>query len=234
MKNLAFLAFTFLLVSVANAAVINEIRIDQPGADNDEYFELFGTPGESLDSLTYLVIGDGGSGSGTIESVTSLAGLSFGATNYFVAAESTFTLGTADFTTSSLNFENGDNVTHLLVSDFTGANGDDLDTDDDGTLDVTPWSSVSDAVSLVEDPMGGDQFYGSTLGGSDIGPSGTFVPAHVYRSPDGGAFAIGEFDPVGGFDTPGGPNPVAVPEPSTMIGLAALVGGVAYRRRRRS
>ncbi len=32
----------------------------------------------------------------------------------------------------TLNFENSDNVTHLLVTGFTGTNGDDLDTDDDG------------------------------------------------------------------------------------------------------
>ena len=38
---------------------INEIRIDQPGTDNDEYFELLGEPNASLDGLTYIVIGDG-------------------------------------------------------------------------------------------------------------------------------------------------------------------------------
>ena len=46
---------------------ISEIRIDQSGADTDEYFELAGTPGASLDGLTYLVIGDGSGGSGVID-----------------------------------------------------------------------------------------------------------------------------------------------------------------------
>lgn len=58
---------------------INEIRIDQPGADNDEYFELFGDPmAPSLDGLTYIVIGDGAiaAGSGVIEAVIDLTGQS--------------------------------------------------------------------------------------------------------------------------------------------------------------
>ena len=38
---------------------INEVRLDQPGADNDEYLELRGAAGASLDGLTYVVIGDG-------------------------------------------------------------------------------------------------------------------------------------------------------------------------------
>jgi hypothetical protein len=45
---------------------INEIRIDEPSvgggdkfADKNEYFELHGPPGASLDNYWYLVIGDG-------------------------------------------------------------------------------------------------------------------------------------------------------------------------------
>lgn len=37
---------------------INEIRIDQPSSDNDEYFELHGPGSDSLDGMTYLVISD--------------------------------------------------------------------------------------------------------------------------------------------------------------------------------
>jgi hypothetical protein len=143
--------------------VINEIRIDQDGADDDEYFELSAEPGTSLDNLTYLVIGDGTGGSGVIENVTDLSGHVVDIPGYFIVAESTFTLGVPDME-ASLNFENSDNVTHLLVYGFTGSNGDDLDTDDDGVLDVTPWSEVLDAVGLVETVGSGDQYYGEALG----------------------------------------------------------------------
>ena len=337
---------------------ISEIRIDQPSADNDEFFELYSAPGTDLTGLSYIVIGDGSGGSGTIESVTSLDGQIVGPSGYFVVAEGTFTLGTADLT-ASLGFENSDNVTHVLVQGLSVANGFDLDTDDDGVIDglnypapnpiliseihydnaggdvgegvevsgiagtdlsgfqlipyngsngtsyspvtlsgtipdsgngfgavffpisgfqngspdgialvsgstvleflsyegsftatngpasgmtsvaigvsetsstpigeslqltangwvgpitstydalnigleFAPWSSVNSAVSLVETIGSGDLYYATQLGGSDIGPAGSFVPAHVYN--DGTQWQIGEYGPVGLTDTPG-------------------------------
>jgi hypothetical protein len=58
--------------------------------------------------------------------------------------------------------ETPDNMTVLVVKDFTGtdtfqtrapnagAGGQDLDTNDDGILDITPWSSIVDSVALKE------------------------------------------------------------------------------------
>ena len=181
---------------------INEIRIDQPGSDDDEYFELLTEPGASLDGLSYIVIGDGSAGSGVVESITDLTGSATGGSGFCVCAESTFTLGPADLT-ATLGFENGDNVTHLLVRDFTGVLQEDLDTDDDGVLDITPWSEVLDAVSLVEEIGGGDQYYGASLGFADLGPNGSFVPAQAVRCDEG--WRIGTFS-LEGLDTPGVPN----------------------------
>ncbi|MEM8709877.1 MAG: hypothetical protein AAGG01_02910 [Planctomycetota bacterium] len=206
-------ALSLLLVSTAAAqgvndpsvVLINEIRIDQPGNDVDEYFELLTFPGNAtLDGFTYLVIGDGASG-GIIENVTPLDTFVSNPTGLFTVAEGSFTLGVADGT-ASLNFENSDNVTHLVVRGFTGADGDDLDTNDDGVLDVTPWMEVMDAISLVEDPMGGDPFYGTALGGVDVGPDGTFVPGHVFRCLTSladvrfGVFTTGVSDTPTGFN----------------------------------
>lgn len=177
---------------------INEIRIDQPGTDNDEFFELAGPAGASLDGLTYLVIGDGIDGSGVIEAVVNLTGNTIPGSGFFVAAESTFSLGTADLI-SNLNFENSDNVTHLLVTDFSGAYGDDLDIDDDGILDVTPWAEIVDSVALIESIGSGEQVYSPHT----VGPDGAFVPGQVYLCPEG--WQIGQFD-LGMSDTPGAPN----------------------------
>ncbi|MHC5113616.1 MAG: lamin tail domain-containing protein [Planctomycetota bacterium] len=198
------------------AIQISEIRADQSGSDNDEYFELVGPPGASLNDLTYIVIGDGGGGSGVIEAVVPLGGQSIGASGYFVVAEETFTIGVADLTLAGngLNFENNDNVTHVLVSGFTGSNGLDLDTDDDGVLDLTPWTSVVDAVGLVEEPnppVNTEYGYGAALGGSEVGPNGIFVPGHAYLcTPDNGGevptWLVGIFDPAVGDDTPGAAN----------------------------
>jgi predicted extracellular nuclease len=210
-RALLFYIILLLTATAQAQVVINEIRIDQPGTDNDEYFELAGTGGADLSALTYLVIGDSNAaGSGVIESVTSLAGAAIDTQGLFVAAEASFTLGVANLT-ATLGFENSDNVTHLLVQGFTGSNGDDLDTNDDGTLDVLPWSSVLDAVGLVETPASGEMFYGAALGFQDAGPDGSFVPAYVCR--DGGIFKIGPFNPAGGNDTPGQANSCDGPPP---------------------
>lgn len=192
---------SLIVGSTAQAALINEIRIDQPSTDNDEYFELIGSASESLNDLTYLVLGDGSSGdSGVIEAVVNLDGQSLDSNGLFVAAEATFSLAAANLT-ANLNFENSDNVTHLLVSGFNGSNGDDLDTDDDGTLDVTPWTSIEDSIALVETVDSGEQVYGDNR----VGPDSTFVPGHVYRCGD--SFEIGTFSPVGETDTPTVANP---------------------------
>jgi hypothetical protein len=185
---------------------INEIRIDQPSIDNDEYFEIAGTPGASLNGFTYIVIGDGSyGGSGVIENVTDLSGLTVPSDGFFLAEEMTFSLdGTPDLITM-LNFENSDNVTHLLVQGFTGSLEQDLDTNDDGVLDITPWTEIADSVSIIATVGTGEQVYSDTQVGPD--PAG-FGPGHVFRSPDStGEFQIGAFDPVGGSDTPGASNP---------------------------
>ncbi len=209
-RLLSWLLCSLFLVSLlavpaaqAQTATLSEIRIDQPGTDNDEYFELSGSPGASLDGLTYLVIGDGAGGSGVIEAVVDLTGSSIPASGFFVAAEATFTVGVADLT-ANLSFENSDNVTHMLVQGFSGSNGDDLDIDDDGVLDTTPWTTQMDCVALIETVGSGDRTYCGTTNG----PDGTFVPGHSFLCPDG--WRIGPFSPAGGDDTPGAPNPCQV------------------------
>jgi len=190
----------------ANDVFINEIRIDQPGGDDDEYFELIGAPGASLDGYAYVVIGDGSTGSGTVESVTLLDGLALDADGLFVVAESTFTLGTADLVTD-INFENSDNVTHLLVLDGAPMVGDDLDTDDDGVLDIIPWAFIKNGVALIETtdvPASGDYYYSNLPGVAEVGPDGPFVPGHVYRCAEG--FEIGDFGIGEATETPGGFN----------------------------
>ncbi len=190
--------------------VINEIRTDQSGADDDEFFELFGPPGTSLDGLWYIVIGDGTGGSGVIEAVVPLAGSVIPGDGIFLAAEASPmpNLGATPDLVTSMNFENSDNVTHLLVAGFLGADGDDLDANDDCTLETTPWLAELDRIALVEEdnpPVDTECHYGPP----QIGPDGSFVPGHVERCPDGtGAWSIAAFG--FGEDSPGDPNICAV------------------------
>ncbi len=193
---------------------INEIRIQQSMADDDEYFELSGASGTLLGGLTYLVIGDGDEGDGTIEAAISLAGQTIPSSGRFVVAESSFTLGVADMTTS-LSFENNDTVTHMLVSGFTGDVNDDIDMDDDGLVDALPWSSVLDAVAVIDPSMTSEHPYGPGSGTCTPGPNcqsvtGTTTPAHVFRCLDTtGAFSVGPLDlaTVPLPDSPGTVNP---------------------------
>jgi hypothetical protein len=203
---------------VPQGVIINEIRIDQNGTDNNEYFELKGAPGESLDGYTFITIGDS-PGSGIIENIVPLNGYVIQADGLLSVAESTFTLtagyGTADVllpassTLNPINFENGDNVTHLLVQGFTGTLNQDIDTNNDGVLDITPWSSISDSVAMTVDagsvPSANEVWWYSSV---RVGPDGAFVPGHIYRCTSAGTWLIGPFGSQGQIilDTAGSPN----------------------------
>ena len=208
------LALSGLLLGAGAASAqikINEIRTDDAGnPDTDEYFELIGLPGASLAGLTYVVVGDSGSIAtcGVIESIVPLDGWSLQPDGLLCLRNSNFT-GTPVLTgydgAVPMVMENSDNVTHMLVSGFTGTLLQDLDTNDDGVLDVTPWTAIVDGLGLDEGTTpncaGDERLYGGTT----IGPDGTFVPSHVFRYSDTQAWAMGIYNPRS-FDTPGAAN----------------------------
>lgn len=219
------------------AIQLQEIRIDQPGSDDDEYFEIRGDEGQSLAGVWYLVIGDGSGGSGVIECAIDLSKMSIPANGTLLVAEDEDTFGVvANYVLpSALNFENSDNVTHVLVMNFYGEVNDDIDTDDDGNVDYAPWQNTVDGVRIIEDPAGGDLTY---LMDEEVGPTEDgYVPAHVYRYTSAcGHFAIGEFDPEDpdAVDTPGTENPACPSDcPADVTGdgnvdvndLLAVIGG---------
>ncbi len=187
----------------------SEIRVDQPGLDLSEYVELRGPAGTSLAGLFLVVIGDDDfaappAQNGRVEAVVALQG-SIGASGVFFVAESTYQFGTPD-QVAVLNLENPDNVTFLLVSGFTGVDGQFLDTDFNGTLDVTPWTSLADSVALVStatpDGTTSDFVYSAAL----VGPVGGSSPAHIWRCSDTSAWNAGVSDPTDPADTAGEAN----------------------------
>jgi hypothetical protein len=190
--------------------ILSEVRIDQPGSDLDEYFEIAGMPGARLTGLAYVVLGDDGASSGVVEAIVSLDEAEIPQGGFLVGAEMTFSLGVSHLV-ASLNFENADNVTHLLVSGFTGASGQDLDADDDGLLDEMPWDQLLDCVALLDSATAGDRVYCETT----AGPADGAVLGHAYRC--AGDWRVGMLDPSDGNDTPGSENacaPAPTPTPS--------------------
>jgi hypothetical protein len=131
-----------LVPGVVAGAKLNEFVFNHVGPDTCEYVEVKGEPSTNLSNLTLVVI-EGDVGAGVID----------------VAIP----LGTTDaagfFVTSMMAnvFENG-SQTLLLVDGFTGAVGMDLDTDDDGTLDIQPWIAILDAVA-IQDADAADRTY---------------------------------------------------------------------------
>jgi hypothetical protein len=203
--------------------VISEVRINHEGQDTQEYFELRGDPGTNLTGVTYIVIGaDPAGGSGGIERLIPLAGLTVPGDGLFVAVEDTWTLTPIFLTdlilpSDGLDFFSQENKTHMLVANFTGDTGVDVDSDDNGILDETvPWTDVIDAIGLIREPnppTTSDWSYGASLGFVDLGPDDIFTPGHAYRCQPEDTWTIGQFELdlnedgiVDSDDTPGMPN----------------------------
>lgn len=202
------------------AVVLNEFSASTTGIDV-EYVEVFGTPDTDLSGLTILEIeGDfSGTATGTVDEV-----IPVGTTN-----AQGFWLGSL----AANALENG-TLTLLLVRDFTGTLGNDLDANDDGTLDSQPWAEVVDAVA-VNDGGGTDLTYGvPSLGVAYDGL--VFAPGGASRVPDGtdtdtaADWVRNDFDLAGipgltgtiqeseAYNTPGAPNQVFTPPPTGQCG----------------
>ena len=234
-----FSGFSVACISVlaaqsASAVVIIEFRVDHLGADTDEFFELAGTPGESLNGLTYIVIGDtspalpggGAASTGAIEVAISLDGMTIPADGIFLGVEAGFvgSAGALADLVTNLNFENSDTMTHLLVSGFTGADGDLIDDDRDGLINSTlPWTSIIDGLTLEELANSGEFNYTSQLGApvvnfpAQAGTGESFQ--HVYRNVDITGNWIGGFSALGQpNETPGITNVLPTPIPGDVNG----------------
>ncbi|MCL4267242.1 MAG: ExeM/NucH family extracellular endonuclease [Anaerolineae bacterium] len=198
--------------------LLNEFVFNHVGTDTHEFVEVAGDASTDYAAYTVLQIEGDGSGAGVVDSaitvgVTDVAG-------YW----------TAGF--QSNVWENG-TVTVLLVEGFSGSVGLDLDADDDGTLDSTPWTRLVDGVA-VSDGGAGDQTYADTT----LTPTfdgGTFTVGGASRIPDrtdtgspsdwrrndfdgaGLPGFIGTPDAGEAFNTPGAVNAAVATTPALVI-----------------
>ena len=148
--------------------VINELVANHTGSDTSEYIEVFGSADTDYSAFTVVEIEGDSTASGTVDGVFIV-----GTTN-----------ATGHWSTGFLNnqLENG-SLTLLLVEGWSGAAGTDLDTDDDGVLDSTPWTDLIDSVS-ISDGGASDQAYSTTVLAPNFDGS-PFTPGGASRIPDG-------------------------------------------------
>ncbi len=153
-----------------NPPVINELGISDAGTDN-EFAEFFGDADTNYSAYTLVEIEGDISGAGAINAVVQLG---------LTDADGRFTIDPAPA------FQNGSS-SFLLVEDFTGAVGDDLDTDDDGTFDVEPWTTIVDGVA-IDDGGATDLHYATPVlddSFDDARIDNSFTPGGLSRIPDG-------------------------------------------------
>ncbi|HRQ22648.1 MAG TPA: lamin tail domain-containing protein, partial [Anaerolineales bacterium] len=212
--------------STSTPPIINEFVFNHVGTDTHEYVEILGDPNTDYSAYSILQIEGDTTGAGVIDSV--------------------HTIGTTDangywFTGFLTNvFENG-TVTLLLVKDFTGAVGNNLDTNNDGVFDTTPWEAIVDSIA-VNDGGAGDITYGPvTLGVAYDGLP--FAPGGASRIPDGtdtdtvADWVRNDFDGEGlpgfigtpefgeAFNTPGAVNAAVPPVAVGNVVISQIYGG---------
>lgn len=205
--------------------VINEIVVSTTGTDR-EFLELIGAPRGSLDGVTLLEVESGG----TIDKVIELTGNTLGDNGYLLLAspEAAGVLGvTGNLAIPNNSFTNK-SQTYLLVEGFAGTSGDDIDSDDDGIAENTPWTAVLDSLAVIDDDS--PVVYSRNV----LGPDGTFLAAGGYRDPqETGSFVLHDFfntalyTPTPGTFAPEEPNDHFIHEIQGPTNLSdmALTGG---------
>lgn len=202
--------------------VINEFVADHSGSDTSEYVEVFGDPSTDYSAYTILEIEGDGAGAGTIDEV--------------VAVGTTDGNGLWVTPFGSNVYENG-TLTLLLVTGFTGALGNDIDADNDGTIDNAPWTAIVDDVGVFGDEDPTDTVYSSTVldeAFDDSRVDSPFGPGGASRFPDGidtdsaADWYRNDFDvdnsstqPGEALNTPGAPNEI-VPPPAPTVFISEL------------
>ncbi len=226
---------------------INEIRISHPNpGDNTnnfvEVFETAGTGGVSTAGVHLLVV-SGEFSPGNIDFAIDLSSGTTDSDGFLLVADDGTTAFTdaGDILLPSLDFF-GSPTTFMLVTGFTGVVGQDLDDgsvngDNDGTFDVTPWTSVLDAVSLEDDDAVPTLNYAPAFGGPVVSnPIGSgFPPAAISARPDGtDSYEASVAPPADPFtdttgDTPGFTNTsrITITEGGTTPGFTGVVEGGA-------
>lgn len=151
--------------------VINEFSANTAGTDV-EYVEFFGSPNTDYSAYTLL----------EIEGDANVSNSSEGFVDGIIPLGTTDANGFLLVNLPANDLENG-TISLLLVKDSTATANADIDTDDDGVIDVTYWSEIRDGVAINDGGVG-DLTYAIPvlMSGYD---GNAFTPGGASRIPDG-------------------------------------------------
>ena len=194
------------------ALVINEFVFNHTATDVNEFVEVKSSADTDLSEYTLIEIEGDDTGAGVIDKVIQLS--TTDATGYWTSGM------------LSNAFENG-TLTLLLVKNFTGSEGEDLDANNDGVLDTLRWDETADDIA-VTDGGASDFIYSSfvlepsfdggndTVGGASRIPNGTDTgsPSDWVRNDYEGQglpdFPDAAAENGEAINTPGAENEIAV------------------------
>lgn len=189
--------------------VINEFVFSHINTDNFEYLEIFGVGDADYSAYSILVIdGDAGE-TGVINNVFSI-----GITNVDG-------LWSTSFLTNA--FDEG-SATILIVKNFTGQQDDDLDTNDDGTLDITPWERIADEIGIGSNENGALNYTNIILTPGSDGNNNIFGGAS--RIPNGTDTDSPNDWVRNDFDLAGIPGQVGTPAINEALNTPGLINGL--------
>ena len=166
--------FVFTLATLTGAAaettpVLNEFVINHTGTDFNEYVEIEGDPNTSYFNVWVLAIeGDSNAPQGRID-----AAVRFGTSD---------TRGLVTTRYQINRFENG-SVTLLLVDNFTGSVGDNVDPGGTGSVTDVFWDALLDSLA-ISDGGAGDLVYSDLVFEPGFGGN-PFTVGGASRFPDG-------------------------------------------------
>lgn len=157
------------------AVLLNELYVNPPGIDDSrEFVEIINTTGGALplDGMAIVEIDGNGLTAGTIKQDKHLGGQSTGDNGLLMLGQNYWTLGVTPWgalvdgdteLADMPNFIGNDNVTVLLVEGYTGISGQDLDKNNDGVLEIVPWTKVLDSVGWLDPTVPGGRVYSSAV-----------------------------------------------------------------------
>ncbi|MBL8802609.1 MAG: hypothetical protein JNN27_11470 [Planctomycetes bacterium] len=188
------------LSAVSQAQIkLNEIYASHSGTDLQEFIELKGPAGASLDNYVVCIVeGEGQLGNqGQLDRAWDLTGFSIPTDGYFVlgvsgVAARDFTIVGSGSSGAADAIENG-TETFYLIDAGSNANvlaiqaliGTDVDSDNDGITTLPTLGTIVDIVGLADGGITSATPPETIFDGATVtGPDSSFLPAGIYRGLD--------------------------------------------------